>query len=315
MEIESQVLCVASLVSPKSFFIVGAQNELCLILADDQISSVKLAHPKETINVASSFSAPNIISTSYNMYSPKSTIWKFPETILDKLVASEMEPLVTLEVSQVAFDPTASLTRVIGRKKNQFSIFSLSEGAATAMEACSLDFKKTTNMSWSPHSSTVAVSHDSGISLIDLRRGQVFMELEFPSCRCVDFNPNKSHYLVCGDDLSIGYWDIRNPIPLKKQVHSHWIQSVQYNKFHDQLVLSASTDSNVLLHSFSSVKLEQTNHTPLEDGVVACFDQHEDSVHCAWSLGDPWVFCSASYDGRVMINTLPTEIKYSIIMV
>ena len=51
------------------------------------------------------------------------------------------------------------------------------------------------------------------------------------------------------------------------------------------------------------------------DGVVATFDQHEDSVYqVAWSAGDPWIFASLSFDGRVLVNFVPREHKYKIIL-
>ena len=48
----------------------------------------------------------------------------------------------------------------------------------------------------------------------------------------------------------------------------------------------------------------------LVDGQVSLYDEHEDSCYAvAWSLGDPWLFASSSYDGRVSINTVPRNVK------
>ncbi len=33
-----------------------------------------------------------------------------------------------------------------------------------------------------------------------------------------------------------------------------------------------------------------------------------------WSTADPWVFASLSYDGRVVINRVPSSIKYKILI-
>jgi hypothetical protein len=33
-----------------------------------------------------------------------------------------------------------------------------------------------------------------------------------------------------------------------------------------------------------------------------------------WSAADPWVFASLSYDGRVMVNRVPSQIKYKILI-
>ena len=66
--------------------------------------------------------------------------------------------------------------------------------------------------------------------------------------RDISNNPNKPYYFAtCGDDCTVKFWDIRkldNPL-LSRKDHSHWVWSVQYNAYHDQLVLSASSDSQV----------------------------------------------------------------------
>ncbi|RKP02562.1 hypothetical protein CXG81DRAFT_24774 [Caulochytrium protostelioides] len=51
------------------------------------------------------------------------------------------------------------------------------------------------------------------------------------------------------------------------------------------------------------------------DGTVAVCDEHEDSAYAvAWSAGDPWVYASVSYNGRVIVNTVPAERKYQILL-
>lgn len=51
------------------------------------------------------------------------------------------------------------------------------------------------------------------------------------------------------------------------------------------------------------------------DSLLASYDEHEDSVYSAeWAAGDPWTFASLSYDGRFVINRVPSDIKYSILL-
>lgn len=39
------------------------------------------------------------------------------------------------------------------------------------------------------------------------------------------------------------------------------------------------------------------------DGKAHTYDEHEDSVYgLAWSVADPWLVASLSYDGRVVVN-------------
>ena len=59
---------------------------------------------------------------------------------------------------------------------------------------------------------------------------------------------------------------------------------------------------------------EEAKESTLEDGKISSFDDHEDSVYCAeWSATDPWIFASLSYDGRLVINHVPRNIKFRIL--
>ena len=52
----------------------------------------------------------------------------------------------------------------------------------------------------------------------------------------------------------------------------------------------------------------------LEDGLLRLFQGHEESVYaCAWSAADPWTFASLSYDGRLVVNQVPRQVKFKIL--
>lgn len=135
--------------------------------------------------------------------------------------------------------------------------------------------------------------------------------------------------------------------------HSHWIWSIRYNQFHDQLVLTCSSDSRVNLTRIASLASQPYGHlleeedgggdedgeestlssnepslrsgvkngdekestTPaIKDELIASFEEHEDSVYAAeWSACDPWIFASLSYDGRLVINKVPKNEKFNIL--
>lgn len=82
--------------------------------------------------------------------------------------------------------------------------------------------------------------------------------------RQVDFNQNKPYDLAsCGDDCTAKIWDIRNTSggPLRVLAdHSHWVWCVKYNPFHDQLLLTSSSDSRVILTSIASLSSEPMVH-------------------------------------------------------
>ena len=97
---------------------------------------------------------------------------------------------------------------------------------------------------------------------------------------------------------------------------------VKYNLSHDQLVVSASTDAHVSLWRISSISSaplleleDDTSAQDARDALIKTYDEHEDSVYSvAWSVCDPWVFASLSYDGRVAVRNVPSEEKYKILL-
>lgn len=128
------------------------------------------------------------------------------------------------------------------------------------------------------------------------------------------------------------------------------VWAVRYNVFHDQLVLTAGSDARVVLVSAASLSsepfgkmssddkdneegislfyclpfikdsfslsfaTEEDVKNPLADGVVAAYEEHEDSVYsAAWSSADSWTFASLSYGGRLLIHRVPRSLKHSIL--
>jgi WD40 repeat protein len=137
--------------------------------------------------------------------------------------------------------------------------------------------------------------------------------------------------------------------------HRHWATKVQFNPFHDQLVLSSGTDSIVNLWRMSTISsaplvifdeddlggvdpllggernpaidgpssnIRSGNNT--EDGTKTTSEgpnvrvsryEHMDSVNAiAWGAADAWVYVTASYDGKVVLNHVPSKEKYKILL-
>ena len=198
-------------------------------------------------------------------------------------------------------------------------------------------FNELTYGTWNPHQNcqqfaTVNEYHVRGWDTKTMKQSWSFENPGNQVVRSLDFNPNKQYYLVSGgDDAALRFWDIRS---LKKCLavrndHSHWVWTARYNQYHDQLVLSSSSDGHVVLSAMTSISSEPQGHLiededddedggmkepSLEDGKIRTFDDHEDSVYCAeWSATDPWVFASLSYDGRLVVNHVPRNIKFRIL--
>ncbi|KIZ05664.1 tumor suppressing subtransferable candidate 1 [Monoraphidium neglectum] len=149
--------------------------------------------------------------------------------------------------------------------------------------------------------------------------------------RDVDWAPHNEHRLVtCGDDCRLRFWDTRalgraEPL-LELSGHSHWAWAARFSPFHDQLLASSSSDCTVSL--WYTPVLARQRDAPGETGarvvpsrgdadgrVVTWDEEHEDSVYgLAWSAADPWVLASMSYDGRIVVNHVPKNLKYKILV-
>ena len=69
------------------------------------------------------------------------------------------------------------------------------------------------------------------------------------------------------------------------------------------------------LHGVDSTPLEEDLVIKTTDEIVFTYDQHGETVHtAAWSLNDPWIFASLSFDGNIVVNCVPSEYKYKIIL-
>ena len=188
---------------------------------------------------------------------------------------------------------------------------------------------------WNPHhgSKQFAVCMGSNVLGWDIRSDKLAFQLDSahdPVTRELDFNPNKQYYmLTCGDDCRIKFWDVRSlkdPLSvIEEDEHSHWVWSARYNPYHDQLILSCSSDNRVVLYDKSSISSEPYKNLVDEydderddeeeeeqviksDHLISVFEEHEESVYAVeWSSVEPWSFASLSYDGRVVVNKVPKK--------
>ncbi|XP_057597494.1 EARP and GARP complex-interacting protein 1 isoform X2 [Hippopotamus amphibius kiboko] len=248
----------------------------------------------------------------------------------------------------VAWEPAGDGKSVISLADNHILLWDLQESSSQAVLASSASLEgkgqlKFTTGRWSPHHNCtqVATANDTAVRGWDTRTMSQIYCIESAHgqlVRDLDFNPNKQYYLAsCGDDCRVKFWDTRNVTePVKTlEEHSHWVWNVRYNHSHDQLVLTGSSDSRVILSNMVSISSEPFGHLvdeddlsdqeerrpeeksqePPHDSVVATYEEHEDSVYAVdWSSADPWLFASLSYDGRLVINRVPRALKYHILL-
>lgn len=184
-------------------------------------------------------------------------------------------------------------------------------------------------LSWDPHHSyAVAVTAGASVRIIDWRA-----DTSTPTGTCasfkahrygvadVDYNPNKPHVVAtAGHDGMLKFWDLRNakkPLLTCRGGHSHYAWSVNYNPFHDQLVTSTGTDAVVNLwrvSSISSAPLLTLADESAPNVRISRFE-HGDSVYgMAWGAADAWIYATVGYDGKVVLNHVPSQEKYKILL-
>ncbi len=123
----------------------------------------------------------------------------------------------------------------------------------------------------------------------------------------------------------VRFWDLRNPSQCLKILakHTHWIWCARYNRYHDQLLMSSSSDCTITLWdiiSMSSAPLGQLGEetavaTPEKDSSIKTYREHVESVYqTVWSANNAWVFASLSCDGKIVINHVPAATKYKILL-
>ncbi|KAG8224969.1 hypothetical protein J437_LFUL009703 [Ladona fulva] len=326
-------------------FFVGTQslefeNQIHVVELDEKSNSIckklYLHSAGEVWHLSSSPTDNNIISTCYNRISEgrnscsmHASVWRIPETpedstgngISDPCSATlpSLDHLSLLDTSEygkdvlcTVFHPTEG-NRVVSVVDNQFILWDLGEGYASAKVETTKLMNFTRNI-------IAAITN---------------LRIMFLFSRDLDFNPNRQYYMAsCGDDGWTKFWDVRSPTEpaVARSDHSHWVWSVRYNPLHDQLVLTSSSDSRVILTCVASISSEPYGHcmdddfhdegeeekekqSKMEDGVLAAYDEHEDSVYAVeWSTANPWTFASLSYDGRLVINRVSRAEMYRIIL-
>lgn len=176
---------------------------------------------------------------------------------------------------------------------------------------------------WDPHDvGGAATVCESSVQFWDLRSMKQTQAIEHAHAHDIDYNPKKQHlFTTVGDESRIYVWDKRmsGTFLLELPGHSHWTWQVRYNPKCDEYLLSSGTDSLVNLWMVGAFQGEVGTRSPEDsprahaDPLLRSYNGHEDSVYgIAWSLREPWIFASLSYDGRVLVDSVPQNIAKQI---
>ncbi|TMW56733.1 hypothetical protein Poli38472_006743 [Pythium oligandrum] len=357
----NQTRCLDALVAEKdrARFVLGTTglqqaNHLHVIEHDSSSNDASLqhlyAHPAQVLALAPSPFAKELVVTSGKAKdgATETTLWKMEglDDVVDDVGGERpAKPLVSVaslgSASRVAWQSEASTNEalVATAQSHSVSIWTLND-AQTASVSHTFDLPISENtvvraLQWDPHHSQyLSFTQGSAIHTWDTRANSTAFTIDDAHALSVldfDYNPNKPYTLVSGgEDGQMKFWDLRQahkPL-LSLTAHSHWLWSVRYNRFHDQLVLSSSSDATLALWRVSSISSapiveldeqdlmnEAAAGNDVVDTKIKSYEEHEDSVYAvAWGTSDSWIFASASYDGRVVVNQVPSTEKYKILL-
>eukprot|EP00741_Cyanophora_paradoxa_P006687 tig00001030_g6468.t1 len=346
-----QSRCISAVVgdTDNNKFLVGTlnlreENEVHLLQFNEDVNEVRCervySHQHEIWDIAPCPSDAGLFFTCYNTGSEtKAGLWKLTEGGHDGDVNQPLQPRCTLDpkgefLRGVLWNPVRT-EYVVTIDEGNVRMWGLGANKSTPTESSSVQPPKGQKLwcgTWDPHhTDQIATACDTAVRTWDLRsmKAAAAVEQAHSVCvRSVDYNPNRP-WILCsaGDDGLIKFFDLRKPAaPLNSlRAHSHWAWGVRYNRIHDQLLLSCSTDCVVSLWKALSVsstpsgsiepQQEEALTPPKQsDGLVCKYEHHDESVYSiAWGAADAWLFASVSYDGRVVVNHVPQAEKYKIL--
>jgi EARP and GARP complex-interacting protein 1 len=201
-----------------------------------------------------------------------------------------------------------------------------------------------TVMQWDPHSAQggtcgVAVGVQTSLHILDWRTDPSIPNglcAKLPAqsiiCDC-DYNPNKPHVIaVATQDGIARIWDLRmttttgqppansrchhhhhRPLLTMKGGHSHWMTTISYNPFHDQLVLTTGTEGRANIWrvgSVSSAPLLQSRNRR-----VACHERRPHAMYASqWAASEAWMYVTVAWDGTMSLHHVPSKEKYKILL-
>ena len=173
-------------------------------------------------------------------------------------------------------------------------------------------------------STIISIGLNNNIFICDLTSQKIINQInDFKnnSILSLQYDPSNS-YILCssGTDYSIKFWDLRkSDIELGGIYNnSHWIWCNKFNQNYSNMLITASSSSNVRCVIFSKIDNENDDfgfNKNLRDYSFIDYSEFEDSVYSVdWLKNDSWTFAAVSFNSYLHINTIPEDIKYKIML-
>ncbi|KAI7853632.1 WD40-repeat-containing domain protein [Circinella umbellata] len=261
----------------KSKFLVGTvgtkNNVVCLLDFDEEKSEIiptLFDHPNEIWDIVS---CPSDESLFFTCHSPvgadpsekKATLWKQD---IDNTSLKQVTTLKPSGIFKVLWDPTEEqqdASRIIALGHSNIYLSTMNDGTEKQQATIKVLSNEEEdpwlqNAAWNPHNKeSIVTTAGRDLAGWDLRSGKNEFNRKMAhqsTIRAVDCNANKPYHVATGgDDAKVRIWDVRQldePV-MMVEGHTHWIWSVAFNKFHDQLLLTSGSDTVVNLHNVVSV--------------------------------------------------------------
>ncbi|KAG0243858.1 Protein tssc1 [Actinomortierella wolfii] len=271
---QARCLSAAKSEDGQSRFLIGTQelqkrNEVHLLTFDEDALDIRTTiydHEHEIWDIAASKDDPDIFFTCYK---------RAPNTPVDPNGLSEpqhhqsrghLEEVLSLDVGDGTVKKVVwqDNTEVISVEDWRICLWDIDikQGKAKltgTIEAPDKRYKFTSAV-LNPHAQEIVAIYGRSIhgwDLTSLKTTLALIDATPAMMLCIDYNPNKPFQIATGsDDGKVRIWDVhhgaKKPIMVIED-HTHWVWDVAYNKFHDQLVLTSSSDCQVNLQSIVSV--------------------------------------------------------------
>ncbi|KAJ8938047.1 hypothetical protein NQ318_013955 [Aromia moschata] len=297
LEFQARALASQLAETEKIKFIIGTQslkqanNQIHLVEFNEEISTIKTSvfhHPDGEIwKITTSPIDALKLATCYNSVTNessctmKSAILKLPVTEnlnnIDNLeLATTLDiSLLGSEIKTTEFHPIEA-NKSVSVTDSHVVLWDISESNGKNILSIPLEGKnnpKFTTGKWNPHQNCnqFTAATETHLKTYDVRSGDLAWNIDnvhSQLLRDIDYNMNKQYHIAtCGDDGFVKIWDFRQtsqPV-YSRSDHSHWVWCVRFNHFHDQLILTASSDARVLITSAASVSSENNSEGCITD--------------------------------------------------